>query len=143
MPELNRQALVSHSASLMYDIVNNVDLYSEFLPWCSDSSIIESTENTMTASVFMKKGPLNQSFTTKNEMMVNQSIDLQLVDGPFKKLKGKWIFSDISEHGSKISLQLNYEFSSSIIALVVGPIFNQIANTLVDSFCKRAEELYG
>lgn len=143
MPELKRQALVPHSASLMYDIVNDVNLYPKFLPWCSDSSIIESTENTMTASVFMKKGPLNQSFTTKNKMILNQSIELQLVDGPFKQLQGKWTFSDISEHGSKISLQLNYEFSSTIIAVVVGPVFNQIATTLVDSFCKRAEELYG
>lgn len=143
MPELKRQALVPHSASLMYEIVNNVNLYSTFLPWCSDSAIIESTENSMTASVYMKKGPLNQSFTTKNKMIVNQKIELQLVDGPFKQLTGQWTFSDISEQGSKISLQLNYEFSNTIIAVVVGPVFNQIANTLVDSFCKRAEELYG
>lgn len=132
-----------HTAALMYDIVNNVDLYSEFLPWCSDSRVTESTENSMTASVFMKKGPLNQSFTTKNIMTANKMINLELVDGPFKQLTGQWVFSDISDHGSKISLQLNYEFSNSIIAVVVGPVFNQIANTLVDSFCKRAEELYG
>lgn len=143
MPELHRQALVPHKAELMYNVVNQVDLYHQFLPWCSESTIIESSDNSMTASVFMKKGPLNQAFTTKNTMLVGQVIDLELVDGPFKKLSGQWQFNDISDHGSKISLQLNYEFSSSIIAVVVGPVFNQIANTLVDSFCKRADELYG
>ncbi len=142
LPELNRQALVPYSAALMYEIVNSVDLYYEFLPWCSESTIVESTDNSMIASVFMKKGPLNQSFTTKNTMLINQTIDLTLVDGPFKKLIGQWSFIDISDQGSKISLYLNYEFSNSIIAVVVGPIFNQIANTLVDSFCKRAEDLY-
>lgn len=142
MPELNRQALVPHSANLMYDIVNRVDLYQQFLPWCSESKIIESTENSMTASVFMKKGPLDQSFTTKNIMLVDQQIDIELIDGPFKKLSGQWRFTNIADHGSKISLQLNYEFSNSIIAIVVGPVFNQIANTLVDSFCKRADELH-
>lgn len=143
MPELQRQALVPHSAALMYSIVNKVDLYSQFLPWCSESTIIDSTETSMTASIFMKKGPLNQAFTTKNILIANKQIDLELVDGPFKKLAGRWVFSDISDQGSKISLQLSYEFSSSIIAIVVGPVFNQIANTLVDSFCKRADELHG
>jgi len=142
MPELHRQALVPQSAQLMFEIVNRVDLYKDFLPWCHDSKIIESTDTSMVASVFMKKGPLNQSFTTKNTMILNQQIDLELVDGPFKKLSGQWVFTDISDHGSKISLQLNYEFSTSIIAMVVGPVFNQIANALVDSFCKRASELY-
>lgn len=142
MPKLHRQALVVHKAKLMYDIVNRVDLYQEFLPWCSESTILESTDNTMTATVFMKKGLLDQSFTTKNKMLSEQKIELELLDGPFKKLSGTWIFSDISDHGSKISLQLNYEFSNTIIAMVVGPVFNQIANALVDSFCKRANELY-
>lgn len=142
MPELHRQALVPHKAKLMYDIVNRVDLYQEFLPWCSESTILESTDNTMTATVFMKKGLLDRSFTTKNKMLSEQKIELELLDGPFKKLSGTWIFSDISDHGSKISLQLNYEFSNTIIAMVVGPVFNQIANALVDSFCKRANELY-
>lgn len=143
MPKLQRQALVPHTAKQMYSIVNNVNLYAQFLPWCSESKILESTETSMTASVFMKKGPLNQSFTTKNTMLIEKQIVIELVDGPFKKLSGQWTFSDISDQGSKINLQLNYEFSNSIIALVVGPVFNQIANTLVDSFCKRADELHG
>lgn len=143
MPKLDRQALVPHSASLMYSIVNQVDLYAQFLPWCSKSEIVESTDSTMTARVYMEKGPLNQSFTTKNSMISNQQIKLELIDGPFKELSGQWLFQDISDHGSKIILQLNYEFSNPIISMVVGPVFNQIANTLVDSFCKRADELHG
>jgi len=143
MPKLDRQALVPHSASLMYSIVNQVDLYDQFLPWCSESQIIESTDSTMTASVFMKKGPLDQAFTTRNHMIPSQQITLELIDGPFKELSGQWDFQDISDQGSKIILRLNYQFSNPIISMVVGPVFNQIANTLVDSFCKRADELHG
>ena len=143
MPDLHKHALVPYSAEKMFEVVNRVDLYPEFLPWCAGSQILQQTEDSMTASVLMKKGPLDQSFTTKNKLIAGKQIDLELVDGPFKKLTGQWLFEDIANHGSKVTLHLHYEFSSSIIAMVVGPVFNQIANTLVDSFCQRAEQLYG
>lgn len=142
MPDLHKHALVPYSAAKMYEVVNQVDLYSDFLPWCADSRILEVTKYSMTASVMMKKGPLDQTFTTKNKLEPGHQIDLELVDGPFKKLSGRWKFEDLASHGSKVTLTLHYEFSNSIIAMVVGPVFNQIANTLVDSFCKRAEQLY-
>ena len=143
MPDLQRQALVPYSAEVMYEIVNRCDFYPEFLPWCSEGKIIESTDETMTASIFMKKGPLDQAFSTQNTMIKCKEINIYLLDGPFKKLEGKWVFTNIANHGSKVELELSYEFSNSIISMVVGPVFNQIANTLVDSFCKRAESLYG
>lgn len=143
MPKVVRQALVPHSSDNMFEVVNRVDLYDEFLPWCGESYILEQSDDEIVGKIHMKKGPLDQPFTTKNKIVEGRSIDIMLVEGPFKELTGSWTFSNISECGSKINLELNYEFSSSIIELVVGPVFNQIANTLVDSFCKRADELYG
>lgn len=90
----------------------------------------------------MKKGKLNHSFTTQNSLMPGQRIAVDLVDGPFKRLTGDWRFSDLSENGSKIELNLEFEFSSSIVGFLIGPVFTQIANTLVDAFCQRAHQLY-
>jgi ribosome-associated toxin RatA of RatAB toxin-antitoxin module len=142
MPRINRSALMPYSAKQMYDIVNSVDCYQEFLPWCANSQILEQTERSMKASVLMKKGKLNHSFTTQNELVDGQRIRMELVNGPFKVLQGDWIFSDLSEQGSKIELNLEFEFSNRLVGLLIGPVFTQIANTLVDAFCQRAHELY-
>ena len=142
MPKINRSALMPYSAEQMYDIVNGVDLYQEFLPWCASSRILEQSETSMKASVLMKKGKLNHSFTTQNQLIRAQQIRMQLVNGPFKKLQGEWVFSNLSEQGSKIELNLEFEFSNRMIGLLIGPVFTQIANTLVDAFCQRAHQLY-
>lgn len=131
-----------YSAKQMYDIVNGVDQYQEFLPWCASSQIIEHSETSMKASVLMKKGKLNHSFTTQNELIDGEQIKMSLVNGPFKKLQGEWVFTSLSDQGSKIELNLEYEFSNRMIGLLIGPIFTQIANTLVDAFCQRAHQLY-
>ncbi len=142
MPGINRSALMPYSAKQMYDIVNGVDRYQDFLPWCASSQIIEQSETSMKASVLMKKGKLNHSFTTQNALLDGEKIQMNLVNGPFKKLQGAWVFTDLSEQGSKIELNLEFEFSNRMVGLLIGPIFTQIANTLVDAFCQRAHQLY-
>jgi ribosome-associated toxin RatA of RatAB toxin-antitoxin module len=131
-----------YSAKQMYDIVNAVDQYQQFLPWCASSQIIEQSDTAMKASVLMKKGKLNHSFTTQNDLIDGERIHMKLVDGPFKILQGDWIFRNLSEQGSKIELNLEFEFSNRVVGLLIGPIFTQIANTLVDAFCQRAHQLY-
>jgi ribosome-associated toxin RatA of RatAB toxin-antitoxin module len=142
MPRINRSALMPYSANQMYDIVNAVDRYQEFLPWCANSEILQQTEDSMKASVLMRKGKLNHSFTTQNTLVAGEKIHMQLVNGPFKVLQGDWIFNDLSEQGSKIELNLEFEFSNKLVGLLIGPVFTQIANTLVDAFCQRAHQLY-
>ena len=142
MPNISRQALMPYSSGQMYDIVNAVDRYAEFLPWCARSTIDSCTENTMQATVLMQKGKLNHSFTTRNQLEPGQKIVMQLVNGPFKQLNGEWTFTQLNANNSKIELNLNFEFSNRIISLLIGPVFTQIANTLVDAFCKRAHQLY-
>lgn len=127
-------------AEVLYDIVNDVEAYPRFLPWCGGSKIIRSDEATMEASILMKKGPLNHWFTTRNSLYKNERIEMNLVDGPFKVLRGTWNFNKLGEDATKIALDLTFEFSSGIATSLLTPVFSQIANTMVDSFCARAYE---
>lgn len=125
----------------MFDIVNDVAAYPEFLPWCGDTKIIAETDQAMQASVLMKKGKFNHWFSTANNMIPGEKIEMTLIDGPFKSLDGVWEFTAFDESASKVNLVLNFEFSIGITTLLLSPIFTQIANSMVDSFCSRAHEL--
>jgi ribosome-associated toxin RatA of RatAB toxin-antitoxin module len=123
----------------MFDIVNQVDAYPEFLPWCAKTRILAQTETSMEASILMKKAGVNHWFTTQNVIDNNKSIKMTLVNGPFKQLDGEWKFTEFDPGTSKIELDLSFEFSHGLGTTLIAPIFTQIANTLVDSFCKRAQ----
>ena len=141
---IERNALVYYSPAEMYELVVNIDDYENFLPWCKSSTVLENNGNTMTASVEIAKGILDKTFTTRNTNTLNQCIEMQLVDGPFKQLHGYWRFSALkTDNACKVSLELDFEFDSALVSLAARPIFTKIANSLVDSFCKRAVEIYG
>ena len=141
MAVVHRHALMPYSARTMFDIVNDVAAYPNFLPWCGDAKILTESDQAMTASVLMKKGKLNHWFSTANKMIPGEKIEMTLIDGPFKSLDGVWEFTAFDETTSKVNLVLHFEFSSGITALLLSPIFTQIANSMVDSFCSRAHEL--
>lgn len=144
MSKIERSALVHYSAAEMYELVNDVASYASFLPWCGSSSVISETETEMKASIGIKKGILNKTFTTHNALTKNSKIELELVDGPFKKLTGYWEFEALKTNDAcRVSLNLEFEFDSAMMSLTARPVFTQIANSLVDSFCKRAVEVYG
>ena len=143
MPHVNKNALVPFSASEMYKLVADIDAYQDFLPWCGDSEVLTREDNVVVGSVTISKGGVNKSFTTENTQYENSLIELKLVDGPFKKLEGFWRFDELKEGACKVSLELEYEFASKILGLVIGPVFNQVANTMVDSFVKQARVAYG
>lgn len=144
MSHIKRNALVHYSPAEMYRLVNNVDDYKIFLPWCASSEIITESDTEMLASVEIAKGVLNKKFTTQNKLLSNKRIELQLVDGPFKKLNGFWQFDALkTENACKVNLELEFEFDNAMMSLAAKPIFTAIANSLVDSFCKRAVEVYG
>ena len=130
-----------YSSKVLYAVVNNVAAYPEFLPWCGDVQIHAESRDSMEASILMKKGKINHWFSTKNTMIENHRIEMALIDGPFRSLHGIWEFEMLSEDSSKIKLDLEFEFSSGLTAVLIGPVFNQIANTMVDSFCSRAREI--
>ncbi len=141
MPTINRSALVPHTNQEMFQLVDDIDRYVEFLPWCTESRVLERSEDEVTATILLSKGSLNKSFTTRNLLQKHKMIEMRLVDGPFKHLQGFWRFDSLNDHACKVSLDLDYEFSSKLVAMAIGPVFNQIANTLVDAFVNRAKEL--
>lgn len=144
MTLISRNALVPYSVEEMYQLVDDIESYAEFLPWCRSTEVISRNENEVQASIEIARGALNKSFTTLNRLQKNKIIEMRLVKGPFRHLEGFWRFDALKdETASRISLDLDFEFESKLIALAVGSVFNQIANTMVDAFCKRAVEVYG
>ncbi len=142
MYTVERSALVMHTAAQMFTLINDVDRYQEFLPWCGGSKVIERREDIIVASVDIAFKGIRKSFTTHNQLLENQRTDMTLVDGPFSELSGYWQFKEISPEASKISLSLEFGFSNKLVGAVVGPVFKIIADSMVDSFCKRADQLY-
>jgi len=133
-----------YSSSEMFQLVDDINAYGEFLPWCRSATVISRSDDEVKASIEIAKGALNKSFTTLNRLQKDKMIEMRLLEGPFKHLEGFWRFKPLNNNQAcKISLDLSFEFESKILALAVGPVFNQIGNSMVDAFCKRAVEVYG
>jgi len=143
MTEINRSALVPYSAEQMFVLVDDIDSYPKFLPWCKSTTIYNRDEGQVEASIEMAKAGINKSFTTRNTLHGSELIEMQLVDGPFKELQGYWRFETLDEKACKVSLDIQFEFSNKILSMSVGPVFSQICNTLVNAFVGRAREIYG
>ena len=142
MPLIKRAKKVSHEQSKMYDLVNDVARYQEFVPWCAGSELIREEPDLLEATLTFSKGGLERSFTTINRLQPNKMIEIRLVDGPFEHLEGFWRFEPRGK-GAMVILDLNFEFNNKVTQLVFGGFFNQIASMLVDTFCDRADQLYG
>lgn len=143
MPNISKQALVPYTAAEMFDLVDDVDAYSQFLPWCRTSRVLSRSEDEVKASIEIAHGALHKSFTTRNRIQHAKMIEMRLLEGPFRHLEGFWRFEPLGERACKVSLDLEFEFASRLIGLAMGPIFSQISSSLVDAFVKRAEQVYG
>lgn len=143
MPTISRSALVMHSVDQMYQLINDVKEYPNFLPDCNDAKVISKEDKTVTAALLVSKGGLSKWFTTKNTLISNEKIQLSLVDGPFQKLEGYWLLTSLSEDACKVSLELEYEFSNKLVSLAFGKVFGHFSNNLVKVFTQRAKEVYG
>lgn len=127
----------------MFELVNNIDDYSQFLNWCDSSSILNQSDDQITASVEINKGGIKQTFSTLNTLTPYQSIAMELVDGPFDELSGEWRFEPLGENAAKIHLDLQFKFKSILIDMALSPVFKNIANSQLDSFVARAKYIYG
>tara|TARA_R110002050_G_scaffold71891_3_gene154704 strand:- start:89853 stop:90290 length:438 start_codon:yes stop_codon:yes gene_type:complete len=144
MTTITRSSLVVFTPDQMFDLVNDVEAYPSFLPWCRDSKVITKTDTVITASLDLAKGGIHHVFSTQNTLVAGESIDIALIDGPFQHLEGRWQFGMIGDNqGCRIQLDMDFEFSNRIISMALGPIFTQISGSLVDAFCKRAQDIYG
>ncbi|AQS50627.1 MAG TPA: type II toxin-antitoxin system RatA family toxin [Paenalcaligenes hominis] len=142
MHTVKRSVLVPFSASQMFDLVADVARYPEFMPWCGGAQVHDHNEHGMKASVTISIAGIKQSFTTQNTHQYPEHIQLLLIDGPFSDLKGDWYFKPLGEDGCKVEFIMEYAFSSRALEMVVGPIFNRVANSFIDSFTRRAHDLY-
>ncbi|CAH6806868.1 ribosome association toxin RatA [Vibrio chagasii] len=142
MPKVTRSALVSFSADQMFSLVNDVARYPEFLPGCSGSRVIESSGSAMVASVDVSKAGISKTFTTSNRLADGAEILMELVDGPFKKLQGGWYFTPLDDQACKVELKLEFEFSSRMIEMAFGKIFNELTTNMVSAFTQRAKQVY-
>ncbi len=143
MTTISKSALVPYSPAEMFALVGDIEAYPEFLPWCSAASVHERGADEVRATIELSKGGVNKAFTTCNRIQRDKMIEMRLVEGPFRHLEGFWRFTPLGDDGCKVSLDMEFEFASRMLDLVVGPVFSQVANSLVDSFQKRAVDVYG
>lgn len=143
MPQITKTVLVEHSQEEMFGLVDAVERYPEFLPWCGGSSVSHCDDMTTRATIHINYRGIRQSFTTENTKSRPETMWVKLIEGPFRTLDGEWRFLSLEGGGCKIVFRLHYEFSSRILEKLVGTVFHYIANTMVDAFVKRAEVIYG
>ena len=143
MTTISKSALVPYTPEQMYRLVQEIEAYPQFLPWCPRAEILSRDTDEVRATLWLSKGGVEKAFTTCNRHQNNKMIEIRLVEGPFKCLEGFWRFDALGDSGCKVSLDIAFEFSNRMLSMVVGPVFNQVANSLVDSFQKRAAEIYG
>lgn len=143
MHQIFKSATVSYSCKQMYQLVNQIDDYPQFINWCSSARILNQTKNEIVASVSISKGMLNQTFTTINTLIPDTRINMKLKDGPFKQLNGAWIFTPLNENACTISLELEFSFSSKFSDMVISPVFSAISNAQLSAFIARAKQVYG
>lgn len=140
--QIEKTALVMHSAERMFHLVNDVARYPDFLPWCAGAEIHERSPEQIMASLDVAKGGVQHRLTTRNQLAAPEVIEMTLVDGPFRNLRGHWRFQSLDVNACKVILRLEFEFSGSLARMTFGTVFSQAANTMVDAFCRRADEVY-
>lgn len=140
---IQRSAVVPYTAEQMFDLVNDVPAYPEFLPFCRAAAVLTQSSHEIKARLELAKGALHKSFTTRNQLDPPRRIEMHLLDGPFKRLHGTWSFAREGERRTRVALDLEFEFSNRLMGLALGPVFHQLANSMVDAFVQRAQVLYG
>jgi ribosome-associated toxin RatA of RatAB toxin-antitoxin module len=143
MALVEKSVLVGYSAERMFALVDGVEDYPSFLPWCGGTDVRWRDDATVVATVHIDYHHVRQHFTTENTRMAPRLIEMSLRDGPFSHLAGSWRFIELAEDACKVEFRLRYEFSSKLLEKLVGPVFGHIANSFVEAFVRRAEDLYG
>jgi len=140
--KIERSALVMHTAADMYRLVLDVPSYPQFLKWCVEAEVHEQDHEQQLASLGVRVGGLQQRFTTRNRLVHGEKLSLSLVEGPFQALSGEWRFLQLGQAGSKVTLELNFDFKRGLVSAAFQRGFSRIADHLVAEFCQRADRLY-
>jgi ribosome-associated toxin RatA of RatAB toxin-antitoxin module len=143
MAQVVKSVLVPYSAAEMFELVDRVEDYPLFLPWCGGTELHRRDEQITEATIRIHYLAVKQSFTTENSKRIPEEMIIRLKAGPFRKMEGYWHFKPLKDVACKIEFMLHYEFSSSLLEKVVGPVFGMVTNNLVDAFVHRAEQVFG
>jgi ribosome-associated toxin RatA of RatAB toxin-antitoxin module len=142
MNVIKRSATVIYSSRQMFELVNSIEEYPRFLPWCSASAVLHRDEKEVEATLEIVWSGIHKNFSTRNHLHPYERIEITLVHGPFRHLEGRWIFTELGERGCRVELELEFDLVGGLVDRLFQPIFNHIANSLVDLFCKRAADIY-
>lgn len=142
MREVTRSALVAYTAAQIYALIVDVERYPEFLPWCVAARLEERTADSMQASLSIQRGPLRAEFATRNALTPNRAVGMSLVRGPFRSLEGLWTLTPLGEDGCTVELRMRFEFLNRVSGVLLEPVFEETAASLVDAFVLRAREVY-
>lgn len=140
---IHRSALVAHSDHQMFQLVNDIEAYPHYMDGCIGAEVLERSETEVTARLDLSKLGMRYSFTTRNHLREPEAMDMRLIEGPFKQMKGLWSFHALADNACKVSLDLEFEFSNRLVAKAAGKWFESVANELVDGLCRRAQHVYG
>ena len=138
MKKIYKEEDINIDIETIFNLINDINSYPNYLPWCTKTEVTEKPDHSIIGKIFISKSFINWNFSTKNVIKENESISLELVDGPFEKLNGKWSFSMIDGFNTRVSLEINYKFKSSLIELSIEPIFTSIMNSILKSFIQEA-----
>lgn len=143
MTTIQRSALVPYSAQTMFDLVDAIETYPQFMEGCAGAAVLSRSNEYVEARLDLAKGGLRYSFTTRNRLLPPERIELTLVEGPFETFNGAWSFQPLDEHACKISLNLQFELSGRLLNFAARKMFDSVANQMVDALVKRAHKLHG
>lgn len=143
MHVVEKSVLLRHTAAQMYELVDRVEDYPLFLPWCGGTEVRQRDAAGIEATIRIHFKGVRHAFTTRNSNVPGERIEVRLIEGPFSDLEGVWTFTPLRADACKVHFRLQYAFSSRVLEALVGPVFNMIANSFIDSFKKRADQLYG
>jgi ribosome-associated toxin RatA of RatAB toxin-antitoxin module len=140
MREVKRSALIAESPARMYALINDIERYPEFVPWCAAARVVSRKDGEVVATLNIKRGPLRAEFTTRNLLEPDRRVLMQFVSGPFRVLEGLWTLSPLGELGCRVELEMRFEFANRVAGTLFEPLFEDTAASLVDAFVKRARE---
>jgi ribosome-associated toxin RatA of RatAB toxin-antitoxin module len=138
MKKIYKQEDINVDVQTIFDLINNVENYPSFLPWCTKTEVTKESENINIGKIFISKSFIKWDFSTKNLIDINKSITLSLIDGPFDKLNGKWSFKPLDKNNTLVTLEIDYKFKNSLIEISIEPIFASIMNSILKSFIDQA-----
>lgn len=143
MYHVQRSTVVPYRVSEMYALVADVESYPEFLPWCRRVEVHLREGERVRATVEVSRGALRQAFTTENRLVQDRTIEMRLASGPFRHLYGVWRFEPAADGGCRVTLELEFDFSTRVMSLTLGPLFNEVTRQMMDAFRTRAVQVYG